>query len=96
MIRAFPAIATALKNNLFTDIPIERLPDFIELVPKVKADEIISVRFVPDRFTGQRTPDRFPTPDLDEIRSVVQQVLVLPPGEALERLSLEDIGEACG
>ncbi len=96
VIRAFPAIATALKKNLFTDIPLDRLPDFIELVPKVDADEIISVRFVPDRFTGERTPDRFPTPDLGEIRSVVQQVLALQPEEALETLQLENLDTACG
>jgi LCP family protein required for cell wall assembly len=96
IIRAFPGIAAALKNNLFTDIPLERLPDFIELVPRIDATEIISVRFVPDRFTGARTPDRFPTPDLSEIRSVVEQVLALPPGEALEKLQLENVNEACG
>ena len=95
VIRAFPAIASALKNNLFTDIPLDRLPDFIELVPKVKADEIISVRFVPDRFTGPRTSEGFNTPDLAEIRSVVQEVLALPPGEAIATLALENLEEEC-
>lgn len=96
VIRAFPAIASALKKNLFTDIPLERLPDFIELIPKVKADEIVSVRFVPSRFTGKRTPDRFPTPDLEVIRSVVKSVLELPSEEALDTLDLENLEKECG
>lgn len=96
VIRAFPAIANVLKNNLFTDIPLERLPEFIELIPKIDADEIVSVRFVPDRFTGQRTPDFYPTPDLGEIRAVVTEVLNSAPDEAVDRLDLENLDEACG
>lgn len=96
LIRAFPTIAATLKENLFTDIPLERLPDFIELVPKVDADEIVSVRFIPDRFTGERTPDRYPTPDLKEIRSVVRSVLEMQPDEAKSTLDLEDLDKACG
>ena len=96
VIRAFPAIATVLKNNLFTDIPLDQLPDFIELIPKIDADDIVSVRFVPNRFTGPRTPDRYPTPDLDEIRLVIQEVLNREPAEVVENLALEDLTEACG
>ena len=96
VIRAFPAIANVLKNNLFTDIPLDRLPEFIELIPRIKADDIVSVRFVPDRFTGPRTPDRYPTPDLSEIRSVVADVLSSSPAEVTARLDLENLDEACG
>jgi LCP family protein required for cell wall assembly len=96
VIRSFPAIANVLKNNLFTDIPLEALPEFIELIPKIKPDEIVSVRFVPSRFTGPRTPDRYPTPDLDEIRTVVKEVLAGDPQEVVDRLDLEDVTEACG
>lgn len=96
VVRSFPAIATVLKNNLFTDIPLEQLPDFIELIPRIDADDIVSVRFVPDRFTGPRTPERFPTPDLDEIRLVVQEVLNGEPAEVIENLALENLDEACG
>lgn len=96
VIRAFPAIASVLKNNLFTDIPLGSLPDFIELLPLIKADEIVLVRFIPDRFTGPRTPDFYPTPDLSEIRTVVQDVLSATNLDVVEDLELEDLGEACG
>lgn len=96
VIRAFPDIANVLKNNLFTDIPLERLPEFIELIPKINADDIVSVRFVPSRFTGPRTPDRYPTPDLNEIRTVVTEVLTGDPDDVVNRLDLEDLDEACG
>lgn len=96
VVRAFPAIANVLKNNLFTDIPLERLPEFIELIPRIRTKDIVSVRFVPSRFTGPRTPDRYPTPDLDEIRTVVAEVLAGDPDEVVARLDLEDLDRACG
>ena len=96
IVRAFPYIAAAIKDNLFTDIPLDRLPDFIELLPLLHADEIVSVRLVPNRFTGPRTAELYPTPDLEEIRRVVEGVLNLSPSEAKAQLDLDDLQEACG
>jgi LCP family protein required for cell wall assembly len=96
VIRAFPAIAAAVKKNLSTDIPIERLPDFIEILPRINAEEIISIRFVPHQFTGPRTAAGYNTPDLDVIRNAVTIALTLPPAEALAALGLEETAEECG
>ncbi|MFZ0015432.1 MAG: LCP family protein, partial [Acidimicrobiia bacterium] len=40
----FGAIADALKRSLRTDIPEERLADFIDLLPKLSTDRIVSLR----------------------------------------------------
>ncbi len=96
VIRAFPDIANAIKNNVSTDIPLERLPDLIALLPLLQADELVSVRFVPPRYTGPRTPAGYNTPDLDVIRTHVEAVVTLPPLEAIELLGLDDLAEECG
>ncbi len=95
VIRSFPDIANAIKNNVTTDIPLERLPDLIELLPKLDPDTIVSVRFVPPIYTGPRTPEGYNTPDLDVIRSHVATVVELPAAEAIAALGLEDPEEAC-
>jgi len=96
IIRAFPAIAAAVKKNLSTDIPIEALPDFIEILPAIDAERIVSIRFVPSQFTGPRTPDGYNTPDLAVIRAAVETALTQPPAEALAALGLQDTAEECG
>ncbi len=96
VIRAFPDIANAIKNHVSTDIPLERLPDLIALLPVLDSDELISVRFVPPQYTGPRTEDGYNTPDLTAIRSVVDAVVTLPPEEVAEGLGLEDLQEECG
>ncbi len=95
VIRSFPDIANAIKNNVTTDIPLERLPDLIELLPKLDADTIVSVRFVPPVYTGPRTPEGYNTPDVAVIRSHVATVVELPAAEAIAALRLEDTDEAC-
>jgi LCP family protein required for cell wall assembly len=96
VIRAFPEIANAIKNNVSTDIPLERLPDLIALLPELDSDELVSVRFVPPDYTGRRTPEGYNTPDLEAIRHAVDTVVSLPPLEAIELLGLDDLDEACG
>ncbi len=64
-------------------------------MPKLDADEIVSVRLVPPVYTGPRTSEGHTTPDLEAIRSAVTIAVGLPPAEAIERLGL-DLGDGCG
>jgi LCP family protein required for cell wall assembly len=96
ILRNYPTLAEAAKRSLSTDIPLDSLPDFVELVPLVDPDEMLSIRLTPPRFTGPRTADGYNTPDLDEIRYVVSTALELPPDEAIEVLGLEDLEVECG
>lgn len=95
VIRGFQTIATAIKKNLLTDIPIEALPDFIEVLPRLDSDEVISVRFLPGRFTGPRTPEGYNTPDVDAIRDAVEIAVTVPADEARVALGLEATAEEC-
>jgi len=93
--RSFADITNTIKNNLLTDIPLERLPDLIQLIPKVDPNRIVAVGLQPPRFTGPRTADFYPTPNLEAIRGAVTTVLELPAAEAIAALGLEPLTEEC-
>lgn len=95
VIRAFPDIANAIKNNISTDIPLESLPDLIALLPKINAEELVSLRLVPPTYTGARTPEGYNTPRLNKIQRDVQTIVDLPPAEAIELLGLDTNEETC-
>jgi LCP family protein required for cell wall assembly len=105
LIREFPQLLPAVKSSVRTDIPVEQLPDLLELLPLVQQHELVSIRFVPDapEFAGTPTsyiadwsPDRYPIPDFDLIRTTIDTVTSLPPDEAIAALNLQTIDEACG
>jgi LCP family protein required for cell wall assembly len=93
--RSFPDITNTIKNNLVTDIPLERLPDLIQIIPKVDTDRIVAVGLQPPLYTGPRTADFYPTPNLEAIRAAVQTVLELPAAQAIAALGLEPLAEEC-
>jgi hypothetical protein len=96
VIRALPTIAAAVKKDLSTDIPIEALSAFIEILPKIDADQIISTRFVPNLFIGIRISGGYNTPDGAAIRDGVDVAPSLPPAEALAALGLDNTAAECG
>ncbi len=50
LITSFDRIASAIKNTVTTDIPLERLPDLVELYPKIDLEEVVSIRFIPPTY----------------------------------------------
>lgn len=95
LLRSFPAIAAAIKDSVTTDIPLDRLPDFVDLVARLDADRIVSLPLVPPRYTGKRTPDGYNTPNLEVIRKSVNIALTTPPDQAIELLGLNPIDQTC-
>jgi LCP family protein required for cell wall assembly len=95
LLTAFPRLAEAIKRSMLTDIPIDRLPDLIELVDVVDTEEIVTARFIPERFVSGYSVDRFPIPDQALIRQTVATIFELPPLEAIEVLDLQSLDEAC-
>ncbi len=93
--RSFSDITNTIKKNLLTDIPLERLPDLIQIIPKLDPDRIVAVGFVPPEYTGPRTADFFNTPDLDAIRYAVTTVMELPAADAIAALGLESFSSEC-
>jgi LCP family protein required for cell wall assembly len=93
--RSFSDITNTIKRNLLTDIPLERLPDLIQIIPKLDPDRIVAVGFIPPDYTGPRTADSYNTPDLDAIRHAVATVMELPAAEAIAALGLETFSSEC-
>jgi LCP family protein required for cell wall assembly len=96
MVRAYPRIAAVLEDTLLTDIPISRLPDFIDLLPKVDTERITTIRFIPPTYVAGLDERGKDIPDVDRIRQDVQVAIANPSAVAVAELGLEALGETCG
>ncbi len=47
LLAAYPSIAGVLKETMQTDIPLSRLPDFIDLLPEINTSEIAALSITP-------------------------------------------------
>lgn len=89
----FGAIAEALKRSLRTDIPEERLADFIDLLPKLSTDRIASLRITrADYKIG--SGDGVVYYDLDRIRADAH-ALMNDPVAAQAALGLDNLDGSC-
>jgi LCP family protein required for cell wall assembly len=104
LIHELPTIVPALEQSLFTDVPMDELAPFVELLSKVNTEQIVSIRFMPyaPEFDGTPTSyiaawteDRYPIPDRDFIAETVATALSLPPLEAIEVLHLQPLDDVC-
>lgn len=95
LLRNFPTIADALERSLETDIPLDRVPELIDLVPLLNTDEIVSLQFIPPTYLGGLSAEGFPYPNTDLIREHVAVVMQLPPLEAMAALGVEPLSDAC-
>ena len=90
----FGAIAEAMKRSLETDIPQERLADFIDLLPVISTDRIATLRITRTEYkTGGSIGRTYY--DHDRIREDAQ-ALMSNPEIAQEELGLEDLDGTCG
>ncbi|HAX82720.1 MAG TPA: hypothetical protein DCY40_09150 [Actinobacteria bacterium] len=103
-IREFTTLVDVITANVFTDIPISTVPDFIGLLEKFDPDEVVSVRYMPDapEFAGTATSymsgwteERYPIPDRDFIAQRTATALSLPPLQAIATLGLQDLEDVC-
>lgn len=73
MLAKYADIARIAKNNVFTDIPAQNLPAFVELVERVQRSKIVSVP-----LTLKQGVDAM-EPDYDVIRGLLQKAMTPPP-----------------
>ena len=90
----FGAIAEAMKRSLKTDIPQERLADFIDLLPVISTDRIATLRITRTEYKTGSAPGRTYY-DIDRIREDAQ-FLMADPEAAQEELGLDDLDSTCG
>ncbi|HZJ48729.1 MAG TPA: LCP family protein [Acidimicrobiia bacterium] len=91
----FGAIANAITSYVKTNIPIEQLPNLVELLPKLDSDRIVSLRFVPPTYVAGYTEDRYSIPDVDKIRETVSLVMHVSAEEAIAALGLDPLSSIC-
>lgn len=96
LLRGFPAVADVIKRSVETDIPIDAVPDLIELAAMVDTERALSLPLVPPTYVGGRTPDGFGTPDVELIRDHVRIATTLPVEEAIALLGIDPLADACG
>jgi LCP family protein required for cell wall assembly len=74
----FPDIVGAIKDNLKTDIPIDRLADLVRMRSKVKSDEMVAVGFTPPDYIMGRNELGYNILDLELVQSTVQEIIEDP------------------
>ena len=93
----FGKLADVIKDTMTTDIPIDALPQFIQLLPAVDLEEIVSIRFIPPdyhlKFRDDGKPGRVANTEL--IHEHVDFVIA-DPERAVEELGLERLEDVCG
>lgn len=90
----FGAIAEALKRSLHTDIPEERLADFIDLLPVLSTDRIASLRITRADYKIGEGPGKVYY-DIDQLRADAH-ALMNDPAAAAAALGLDDLDGTCG
>jgi polyisoprenyl-teichoic acid--peptidoglycan teichoic acid transferase len=89
----YSTIAQVLADNLSTDIPQNRLPDFIDLLSKVSTDRIATLRITEDVYKkGEQ--NNLTLYDLDRIKADAQ-LLINDPEAAQAALGLDSLETAC-
>lgn len=95
LLRGLPSLLRTIEDNVLTDIPLDALPDLIELAARVDATDALVVGFGPPDWIVGRTPGRYPIPDVDKIREAVHLAITDPEAARIE-YGLTAAGEACG
>lgn len=95
LVLAYPRILGVLKDSLQTDIPVSRLDDFIDLLPIIDTDNIVTLRFIPPDYLAGFTDAGANLPDVELIQSAVRIVMDSSPAEAMAALGLQTLDDAC-
>lgn len=89
----FGKIADAVKQHVSTDIPQDRLVDFVDLIPKVSTDRIATLRITRGQYQSGGAPGRVYY-DISQIRSDAQ-ALIADPQSAIDQLGLNPLDATC-
>ncbi|MFQ5553891.1 MAG: LCP family protein [Acidimicrobiia bacterium] len=92
---AYTGILGVLKDSLQTDIPISRLDDFVDLIPLIDTENIITLRLIPPDYLAGFTASGNNLPDVDLIQRDVRTVMEMSPADAIATLGLQTLEDAC-
>lgn len=95
LLRSYPELAEVIKTNVMTDLPLDAVPDLIDIVSLVNTDEAVSLQLIPPMYIAGRTSEAYPIPDVDLIREHSTIATSRPAAEAIEILGLDVADAAC-
>lgn len=90
----FPRIARAIRQFVQTDIPLQLLPDLVELAEDVRTHRITAIGLTYPDFAAGRNERGYPTPNLDLIHRTVHRTFTTPTRD-LPDLGFDDLETAC-
>jgi LCP family protein required for cell wall assembly len=93
VIANFGALAQAIKDNVSTDIPQNRLGDFVDLLPYLGSDRVYSLRITRTEYRTGTAPGRV-FYDIPRIRQDAQ-LMMSDPVAAMEQLGLGTLDTTC-
>lgn len=90
----FGALSKVIQDTMITSIPIDALPDLVDLMALVEKDEIVSIRFIPPKYHLKFRDDGLPgrIANIDLVQEHVQLILNDPQRAKVE-LGLEESEE---
>ena len=80
ILRGFPRLARAVKSNVTTDLPIERLPELIE-VADAGGVQVTTIGITPPKFTDGYQ-NGYPILDVPRIHKAVKKLIATPKPKA--------------
>lgn len=96
LLAAYPRIAGVLREEMQTDIPLSRLPDFIDLLPKIDTSDVVALSITPPEYLAGFTAQGQNTYDADLIREHVGLILAGQPEAVSPGLGSGSLVSACG
>jgi LCP family protein required for cell wall assembly len=93
----FQKLTNVIERSMTTDIPLEALPQLVELLPKVDLEEIVSISFVPPDYHLKYRDDggQGRIADIGLVHEHVDFV-IRDPERAVAELGLEQLEDVCG
>ena len=97
LLRNFGALADVVKDTTQTDIPLDALPELVQLLPSMDLENIVSVRFIPPDYHLKYRDDGKAgrVPNIELVHQHVDLVIT-DPERAIAELGLEKLEDVCG
>jgi LCP family protein required for cell wall assembly len=95
LLAAYPTIAGVLREAMQTDIPLSRLPDFIDLLPKIDTADVVALSITPPEYLAGFTAQGQNMYDAALIQEHVALILEGRPEEVSSDLGSGSLASAC-
>ena len=95
LLRVFPDLVEAIRDNVHTNLPLEILPDLVMLRDDIRMDELLAVGFTPPDYILGRSSEGFNLPDVDLIQETVQSMINDPEGYLASSNTADPLADHC-